>query len=91
MDPRHAEPLPGVLLLWLHVRLQPRASLPSHGPRLPVLHAGRGVRRAHMQDQDDEVSNCASPSQMNFSRNSNFQCYCIIFISHLRLVNKISA
>ena len=55
VDPWHAEPLLGVVLLRLHVRLQPRAGLPSHGPRLPDIHAGRGLLRAHLQDQDDEV------------------------------------
>ena len=56
MDPRDAEPFPGVLLLGLHVRLQPRAGVPAHGARLPDVHAGRGILRAHLQDQDNEVS-----------------------------------
>ena len=66
VDPRHTEPLPGVLLLRLHVRLQSRVGVPTHGPRLPDLHAGRGLFRAHLQDQDNEVTN-------NFF-DSNIEC-----------------
>ena len=56
MDTRDAEPLPGILLLGLHVRLQPRTGLPAHGARLPDIHAGRGILCAHLQDQDHKVS-----------------------------------
>jgi hypothetical protein len=55
VDPRDAEPVPRVLLVGIHVCVQPRARVSALRASLSDIPAGRGVLGAHLQNKDHEV------------------------------------